>query len=174
MEKHRRDQFLGIFSCPSKAMTATASYAQGAPVASDDADTRIERLQQQLTEQNQQIETLRQAVAEQEARHRELQRAVVMTDQRLITPADLGLAVISSPVNAELDTARTLAEREAISLTLGRVGRNVTHAARELGISRMTLYRLMDKHGLARSAAKPNIHRQVVCVVKKGFYATSE
>ncbi|MFT5963101.1 MAG: two-component system response regulator HydG [Burkholderiaceae bacterium] len=82
-----------------------------------------------------------------------VQRAVVMTDQRLITPADLGLAVISSPVNAALDTVRTLAEREAISLTLGRVGRNVTHAARELGISRMTLYRLMDKHGLVRSVA---------------------
>ena len=32
--------------------------------------------------------------------------------------------------------------------TLGRVGGNVTHAARELGISRMTLYRLIDKHGL--------------------------
>jgi len=81
-----------------------------------------------------------------------VQRAVVMTDQRLITPADLGLAVASSAVGTELDTARTLAERDAISLTLGRVGRNVTHAARELGISRMTLYRLMDKHGLAPRA----------------------
>lgn len=78
-----------------------------------------------------------------------VQRAVVMTDQRLITPVDLGLAVASSAVGAELEAARTLAERDAISLTLGRVGRNVTHAARELGISRMTLYRLMDKHGLA-------------------------
>lgn len=81
-----------------------------------------------------------------------VQRAVVMSDQRLVTPADLGLAVASSPVRTELDTARTLAERDAISLTLGRVGRNVTHAARELGISRMTLYRLMDKHGLAPRA----------------------
>jgi excisionase family DNA binding protein len=27
----------------------------------------------------------------------------------------------------------------------------VTHAARLLGISRMTLYRLMDKHGMSRS-----------------------
>jgi two-component system response regulator HydG len=44
---------------------------------------------------------------------------------------------------------RTMAERNAITLTLDRAGRNVTHAARDLGISRMTLYRLMDKHGLA-------------------------
>lgn len=80
-----------------------------------------------------------------------VQRAAVMTDQRLITPADLGLAV-ANPAGLELDTARTLAERDVIALTLGRVGRNITHAARELGISRMTLYRLMDKHGLAPRA----------------------
>ncbi|MDP2254921.1 MAG: sigma 54-interacting transcriptional regulator [Polaromonas sp.] len=81
-----------------------------------------------------------------------VQRAAVMTDQRLITPTDLGLEVASSPVGIELDTVRTMAERDAIALTLVRVGRNITHAARELGISRMTLYRLMDKHGLAPRA----------------------
>ncbi|MDE2402523.1 MAG: sigma-54-dependent Fis family transcriptional regulator [Burkholderiales bacterium] len=78
-----------------------------------------------------------------------VQRAVVMTDHRQITAADLGLAMPISPSAAALDTVRTMAERDAIALTLGRVNRNVTHAARELGISRMTLYRLMDKHGLA-------------------------
>jgi two-component system, NtrC family, response regulator HydG len=78
-----------------------------------------------------------------------VQRALVMTDQNLITPGDLGLAVNNSAASIGLDAVRTLAERDAISLTLGRVDRNITHAARELGISRMTLYRLMDKHGLA-------------------------
>lgn len=77
-----------------------------------------------------------------------VQRAVVMTDQRLITPADLGLAEASAPTGVGLEAVRTMAERDAITLTLGRVDRNITHAARELGISRMTLYRLMDKHGL--------------------------
>lgn len=81
-----------------------------------------------------------------------VQRAMVMTDQRLITSADLGLAVASGPVGIGLDAVRTMAERNAIALTLDRAGRNVTHAARELGISRMTLYRLMDKHGLAPRA----------------------
>ena len=52
----------------------------------------------------------------------------------------------------ELDAARTLAERDAICLTLTRVGRNVTRAARELGVSRMTLYRLMDKHSIMPAA----------------------
>lgn len=77
-----------------------------------------------------------------------VQRAVVMTDQRLITPADLGLAEPSGATGVGLEAVRTMAERDAITLTLGRVDRNITHAARELGISRMTLYRLMDKHGL--------------------------
>ena len=78
-----------------------------------------------------------------------VQRAVVMTDQRFITPFDLGFTVNNQSTGPALDEVRTAAERNAISLTLGRVDRNITHAARELGISRMTLYRLMDKHGLA-------------------------
>jgi two-component system, NtrC family, response regulator HydG len=81
-----------------------------------------------------------------------VQRAVVMTDQRLITPEDMGLAAPAENVGIGLEAIRTMAERDAISLTLGRVGRNVTHAARELGISRMTLYRLIDKHGLVHRA----------------------
>jgi len=78
-----------------------------------------------------------------------VQRAVVMTDRRLITPADLGIALETWGTGPGLVAVRTLAERDAIRLTLNRVGRNVTHAARELGVSRMTLYRLMDKHSIA-------------------------
>ena len=78
-----------------------------------------------------------------------VQRAAVMTDDCLIAPADLGFVGAPSASCIGLDAVRTLAERDAISLTLGRVERNITHAARELGISRMTLYRLMEKHGLA-------------------------
>lgn len=78
-----------------------------------------------------------------------VQRAVVMSDHRLLSPADLGLLAQDSHTALDLEAVRTLAERDAIALTLGRVDRNVTHAARELGVSRMTMYRLMDKHGLA-------------------------
>ena len=81
-----------------------------------------------------------------------VQRAVVMSELRLIGPADLGLAEVEGPVGLELDAARTMAERDAICLTLTRVGRNITRAARELGVSRMTLYRLMDKHRIAPGA----------------------
>ncbi|SCK52945.1 DNA-binding transcriptional response regulator, NtrC family, contains REC, AAA-type ATPase, and a Fis-type DNA-binding domains [Variovorax sp. HW608] len=87
-----------------------------------------------------------------------VQRAVVMTDRRLIGPADLGLAPADNPVGMGLDAARTVAERDAIVLTLTRVGRNITHAARELGVSRMTLYRLMDKHSIALdSEIRPHV-----------------
>ena len=33
-------------------------------------------------------------------------------------------------------------------MSLQRAGMNITHAARDLGISRMTLYRLMEKYGI--------------------------
>ena len=36
----------------------------------------------------------------------------------------------------------------AIFESLQRAGRNVTRAAKSLGVSRMTLYRLMAKHGI--------------------------
>ncbi|MEJ8845952.1 sigma-54 dependent transcriptional regulator [Variovorax rhizosphaerae] len=81
-----------------------------------------------------------------------VQRAVVMTDRRLIAPADLGLSMADSTIGMALNTARITAERDVICLTLNRVGRNITHAARELGVSRMTLYRLMDKHSIALEA----------------------
>jgi DNA-binding NtrC family response regulator len=78
-----------------------------------------------------------------------VQRAVVMTDSRLIAPDDLELVCDEHEHGVCLDAARTLAERDAIRFTLDRTGRNVTHAARELGVSRMTLYRLMEKHRIA-------------------------
>jgi two-component system response regulator HydG len=78
-----------------------------------------------------------------------VQRAVVMTDRRLIGATDLGLAGEPAQIQVGLDNARIQAEREAIHLSLQRVGRNVSQAARELGVSRMTLYRLMEKHGIA-------------------------
>ena len=77
-----------------------------------------------------------------------VQRAVVMTDQRWISARDLGLLPHHAVAGIDLDAARTVAEREAVAHALTRAGNNVTHAARELGVSRMTLYRLMDKHRL--------------------------
>jgi DNA-binding NtrC family response regulator len=77
-------------------------------------------------------------------------RAMVLSEGRLIAPHDLGLVSQHPPHHeAGLGESRIRAERAAIDASLARAGRNVTHAARELGVSRMTLYRLLAKHGIA-------------------------
>jgi DNA-binding NtrC family response regulator len=78
-----------------------------------------------------------------------IRRAMVLADGRLITPADLNLADETSLSNGEaLVESRVRAERDAICVSLANAGKNVTHAARELGVSRMTLYRLLAKHNI--------------------------
>lgn len=76
-------------------------------------------------------------------------RAAVMSDEHLVGPQDLGLAAPAATEVLGLDAARTTAERDVVCAALARKGRNVTLAARELGVSRMTLYRLMEKHHIA-------------------------
>jgi len=79
-----------------------------------------------------------------------VRRAMVMAEGRLIAPQDLGLSAARAPdAAAQLDDARIRAERDAIDASLLRAGRNITLAARDLGVSRMTLYRLLAKHGIA-------------------------
>ncbi len=76
-----------------------------------------------------------------------VRRALVMADGRLVTPQDLGLEVplVST---AALDDVRARTERLALRECLQRSGRNVSRAARDLGVSRTTLYRLLSKHGM--------------------------
>jgi DNA-binding NtrC family response regulator len=81
-----------------------------------------------------------------------------MAEGRLVQPSDLGLAEASNGGVAcvPLDGVRVRAERQAIEVGL-RNGKSVTRVAEELGVSRMTLYRLMAKHGIdvpSRSRAK--------------------
>jgi DNA-binding NtrC family response regulator len=79
-----------------------------------------------------------------------VRRAMVMAEGRLIAPRDLGLGATRVPdAAAQLDEARIRAERDAIDASLLRAGSNITLAARDLGVSRMTLYRLLAKHGIA-------------------------
>jgi DNA-binding NtrC family response regulator len=78
-----------------------------------------------------------------------IRRALVMCESRLITPADLGLERrVVSRSQLTLEEARIAAEREAIDSALRRARNNVSLAAKELGVSRVTLYRLMEKCGI--------------------------
>ncbi|HZP85225.1 MAG TPA: sigma-54 dependent transcriptional regulator [Burkholderiales bacterium] len=78
-----------------------------------------------------------------------VQRAMIMSENRLITAEDLALP--DAPVGGNVITlsrARSTAEREAIQITLRNNSNNISRAARELGVSRVTLYRLMDKFNI--------------------------
>jgi hypothetical protein len=79
-----------------------------------------------------------------------VRRAMVLAEGKLILPADLGLERLNDePAHAPLGEARLDAERHAIAESLQSAGKNVSFAARQLRISRMTLYRLMAKHGIS-------------------------
>ncbi|HAT32679.1 MAG TPA: sigma-54-dependent Fis family transcriptional regulator [Janthinobacterium sp.] len=78
-----------------------------------------------------------------------VRRAMVMADGRLISPADLGLEAPLKRTDGEaLEGVRLRAERGAIDAGLHRTGKNISQTARDLGVSRMTLYRLLAKHGI--------------------------
>ena len=77
-----------------------------------------------------------------------VRRAMVMADGKWIEPDDLDLVMPSPPIEAMLDDARCSSERLAIRACLDRTGQNVSRAARDLGVSRTTMYRLLAKHGM--------------------------
>ncbi|MGO4377564.1 sigma 54-interacting transcriptional regulator [Pseudoduganella sp. RAF19] len=77
-----------------------------------------------------------------------VRRALVMAEGHMIQPCDLGLEDATPDVlNDALDGVRIQAERAALQAHLCE-GKSMTMVARELGVSRMTLYRLMAKHGI--------------------------
>jgi DNA-binding NtrC family response regulator len=51
-----------------------------------------------------------------------------------------------------LGKAKSQAEKSVIEAALASADLNISRAARQLGISRMTLYRLMDKHRIRESS----------------------
>jgi two-component system NtrC family response regulator len=84
-----------------------------------------------------------------------LKRAVVMTDGRMIDAADLELAPASADFvpNLDLRAARLRAEREVIQAALAMTNFSLSPAAKLLGISRPTLYGLLQTHGLTQDMA---------------------
>jgi two-component system NtrC family response regulator len=78
-----------------------------------------------------------------------VKRAVVMTEGALVTAADLDLPGAGDDVKSlDIRAARARAEREVIQLALTQTGSNLSRAAKLLGISRPTLYDLMQQHQL--------------------------
>ena len=84
-----------------------------------------------------------------------LKRAVVMAERRTIDASDLELAPPSAEIpDLDLRAARLRAERDVIQEALMRSNGILSAAARMLGVSRPTLYGLMESHGFATEAAK--------------------
>ncbi len=78
-----------------------------------------------------------------------MKRAVVMSENRLIDASDLELAAVADTmVDIDLRGARLRAEREVIQMALARSNGVLAVAAKMLGISRPTLYGLMESHAI--------------------------
>jgi DNA-binding NtrC family response regulator len=82
-----------------------------------------------------------------------VRRAIVMAENKLISADDLDLAHFSEQQAMSLAQAREVAEKRAIETALLRHRNRLNEAAADLGISRVTLYRLMGAHGLREAAA---------------------
>ncbi|MBX9579378.1 MAG: sigma-54 dependent transcriptional regulator [Gemmataceae bacterium] len=83
-----------------------------------------------------------------------LERAQILAEGQVITPDDLPEAMIrpapaAGPAEADSPDALDRVERRHVAEALRREGGNKVRAAKALGVSRRTLYRLIDKYGLA-------------------------
>jgi DNA-binding NtrC family response regulator len=76
------------------------------------------------------------------------ERAVVLSDADVLTAADFLAPVSGSGDAAPGDFNLARSERAIVEAALKRHGHNVSHAARDLGLTRAALYRRMVKHGL--------------------------
>jgi two-component system, NtrC family, response regulator len=79
-----------------------------------------------------------------------VRRAVIMAEGKHLTAKDLGLTSAISGSIATLKSAREALEREFIQRALRKHSGKITAAATDLGVSRPTLYELMEKLEIAR------------------------
>jgi two-component system NtrC family response regulator len=87
-----------------------------------------------------------------------VKRAVIMADSPALRPADFNLEPPAQQQEIfNLRQVRDEAEKAAVIKVLGRVNGNMSKAAELLGISRPTLYDLVDRFGLrARVSEAPS------------------
>jgi two-component system NtrC family response regulator len=79
-----------------------------------------------------------------------IRRAVIMCEGKRLTVRDLELAPADQGAPASLKDARETLERDMIQNALRKHSGKIAPAATELGVSRPTLYDLMDKLGIAK------------------------
>jgi two-component system NtrC family response regulator len=80
-----------------------------------------------------------------------IRRAVIMAEGKRLTVRDLELAPEAGGPSLTLKDARENLEREMIQTILRKYSGKIAPAASELGVSRPTLYDLMDKYGISKA-----------------------
>jgi len=83
-----------------------------------------------------------------------IERGVILADSNVLAPADLQIgddearpvASPATPIPTVLNLDQM--EKDAIGKALLKHGFNISKAAKELGLTRASLYRRMEKHGL--------------------------
>jgi len=77
-----------------------------------------------------------------------MKRASLLATDHHIKVADLGLTELSSPVSVKVSSAEP--DQQKLIETLAKNRHNISQTARELGLSRQSLYRRMDKYAIPR------------------------
>ena len=78
-----------------------------------------------------------------------ISRAVMLSPHVIIKPSDLGFALDHIPTDVNLKFAKKALEMDFVKKALSRNKGIVSRAARELGISRVNLYELVDKYNIS-------------------------
>ncbi|RDX38148.1 sigma-54-dependent Fis family transcriptional regulator [Kangiella sp. HD9-110m-PIT-SAG07] len=78
-----------------------------------------------------------------------IRRAIILSEGELISKSHLELPTNNGIQNLTLQDARDKVEKEVVVRTIAQTGYNHSQAAKELGISRTSLYRLISKHQIA-------------------------
>jgi DNA-binding NtrC family response regulator len=82
-------------------------------------------------------------------------RAIIMSDSRLVSATDLGLETLTlDPPSVTLEAARASFDKDIVESSLRSNDNNVTKAAQQLGVSRVTLYRIMNRLNIATGIDK--------------------
>jgi len=82
-----------------------------------------------------------------------VERAVILAEDELIGPRDLQLDYSRDPIQSDTQVMPTIynldqLEKDTISKALRKHGFNISRAANELGLTRASLYRRMEKHDI--------------------------
>lgn len=77
-----------------------------------------------------------------------VERAVIMSDTNIIQSSDFSFSLPDSKGNEKQHINLEEVERNAIKKVISKHGGNISHAAKELGLTRAALYRRIEKYGL--------------------------